>query len=88
MYVSLQRKERPEEMIDEYPIGEMCQKYYSIKQQIFEAKEPPTTKRFQERFSKLYGIKLTDTEFVELRDYAENDYPYDMPDMRGEEIKL
>jgi hypothetical protein len=55
-------------------INDLCIKYYVIKRDFESKKYPPKIDNYLKRFKADYHIELTEEEFVELKDYAENDY--------------
>ncbi len=61
-------------------LNDLCVKYYIILKDFESRKFPPTERNFITRFEKDYNTKMTVEEFLELKDFAINDYPHIIPE--------
>lgn len=64
----------------EYILNDLVQKYYIIRNDFSASRRPPIPADIIARFRTDYRVELTEEEYSELKEYAETDYLYNIPD--------
>ena len=57
----------------------LVQYYYILLDEITRKREPPLPSTFIKQFKDRYHVTLSDEEYFELKDYAENEFRNDLP---------
>ncbi|MGE5682831.1 MAG: hypothetical protein ACM34K_18345 [Bacillota bacterium] len=64
---------------DDRILQDLVQKYYILLDEVTRKRLPPGESMFMKMFSDRYKIILDEEEFVELKDYAENEFTSEIP---------